>query len=485
MATQNQLGQINQIVLLMLENRSFDHMLGFLYADTSNVSLSGQPFDGLTGTESNPDATGKAVPVYQITPSTPNPYLMPGADPGEGYLATNSQLFGTETAPSPPVATNAGFVTDFISTLSWEAKSPSWHVVPGTVATDIMAMFTPAMLPVLSALARGFAVCDQWFASAPTETLPNRAFASAATSQGHMDDDTKTYTCPSIFGLMGKNNLNWTIYGYNADPLTRLNFPDTTDAAESHFGKFADFQAAAAAGTLAPYCFLEPEWSSTGNSQHPNYDVAKGEAFIHDVYTALRASPQWNSTLLVITYDEHGGCFDHVPPPGGATPPDNSAGEFGFDFTRFGVRVPAVLVSPWVSPGTVFRAPAGSPPLDHTSILATIEHRFGLPALTARDAAAADLGGALTETTARTDDPLAGVSPPAASAVNPAAGAPSHLQRIHAQLAATLPVPGQRLPPSETLAPLTSSADFSSFINQRTTAWKSTRHRSAAAPPSD
>jgi phospholipase C len=471
----NRLGAIDHVVVLMLENRSFDHMLGFLYADQQNQSPSGQPFEGLTGDESNAGTDGKPVPIFKITAASPNPYLMPGADPGEGYLATNAQLFGSATAPTPPIATNTGFVTDFAATLAWETASPSWQVVPGTVAGGIMGAYTPEMLPVLSALARGYAVCDHWFAPAPTETMPNRAFACAATSQGHMDDKTKTFTSQSIFGLLGAHSLDWRIYGYSSEPLTRLNFPDTTNAAETHFGQFSDFQAAASSGALPPYTFLEPDWSATGNSQHPNYDVAKGEALIRDVYAALRAGPGWNQTLLVVTYDEHGGCYDHVPPPAGATPPDTSAGEFGFDFRRFGVRVPAVLVSPWIAPGTVFRAPAGSTPFDHTSILATVERRFGLPALTARDKAATDLGDVLTESVPRTDDPLAGVQPPPPSTANPAAAAPSHIQKIYAELAAGLPVAGPRLPTSEALDPLRTSADYSAFIDRRMAEWKSTR----------
>jgi phospholipase C len=459
----------------MLENRSFDHMLGFLYAAEDNQSPAGQPFEGLTGTETNPGADAKPVPIFKITSSSPSAYLMPGADPGEGYLATNAQLFGTQTAPTPPVATNAGFVTDFAATLAWEAKSPSWHVVPGSAADDIMGVYTPEMLPVLSALARGYAVCDHWFSPVPTETMPNRAFACAATSQGHMDDKTKTFTSQSIFGLLSAHNLDWRIYGYSSPPLTRLNFPDTTNAPETHFGHFGDFLAAASSGALPPYTFLEPDWSSTGNSQHPNYDVAKGESLIHDVYTALRAGPGWNQTLLVITYDEHGGCYEHVPPPAGATPPDTNAGEFGFDFRRFGVRVPAVVVSPWIAPGTVFRAPAGSAPLDHTSILATVERRFGLPALTARDQAAADLGGVLTESSPRTDNPLSGVQPPSTGAGDPATAEPSHIQKIYAELAAGLPVPGPRLPTGEALGALRTSADYSAFIDRRMAAWKSTR----------
>jgi phospholipase C len=114
----------------------------------------------------------------------------------------------------------------------------------------------------------------------------------------------------------------------------------------------------------------------------------------------------------VITYDEHGGCFDHVPPPWGATPPDSSVGEFGFDFTRFGLRVPTVLVSPLIPAGTVFRVPESLVPLDHSSILATVERRWSLPSLTRRDAVAPDVGAALTLAAPRTDDPLAGVKAP-------------------------------------------------------------------------
>jgi phospholipase C len=239
------------------------------------------------------------------------------------------------------------------------------------VAAEIMVMFTPETLPVLSGLAKGFAVSDRWFSSVPTETLPNRAFAVAATSQGHMDDKTKTFTSPSIFGLLSNNGTSWAVYGYNSPPLTRQLFSDITDAEETHFGLFTDFEAAAAQGALAAFSFLEPSWESTGNSQHPNYDVSLGEQLIHDVYYALRNGPAWASTLLVITYDEHGGCYDHVPPPSGAVPPDASKGEYGFDFTRFGVRVPTVLVSPLVQPGTVFRA-AGPTPFDHTSVLRTV-----------------------------------------------------------------------------------------------------------------
>ncbi len=435
MANGNGLSSVQHVVVLMLENRSFDHMLGYLYAGQGNVAPTGQPYEGLSGTESNPDGNGQPVTVFQIQPTTPNAYYMPGADPGEGYMATNNQLFGSETAPAgsaPP--SMQGFVKDFAYTLGWQSQSSGWTILPGTTANDIMGCFTPQMLPVLSALARGYAVCDHWFSSVPTETMPNRAFALAATSQGHMDDKTRTFTSPSIFGLLGQHNVSWGIYGYDAEPLTKSTFTDVATATGGTIGKFSDFTAAAAAGSLPNFSFLEPSWSSTGNSQHPAYDVALGEQFMHDVYEALRTGPGWPQTLFVLTYDEHGGCFDHVPPPSGATPPDNTAGEFGFDFTRFGVRVPTVLISPLIAPGTVYRVPAGSMPLDHTSTLKTVEQRWGLPALTARDAGAPGFGDVLTLATPRTDDVLASVTIPVTTTANPAATTPSHLQEVQADL---------------------------------------------------
>ncbi|HEX3685654.1 MAG TPA: alkaline phosphatase family protein [Bryobacteraceae bacterium] len=477
---ENQLSSIEHIVVLMLENRSFDHMLGLLYSANGNVSPAGQPFEGLTGKESNPLTHGHAVTVFPIAPADANAYFMPGADPGEGYSATNSQLFGATTAPTPPVATNQGFVNDFSYTLAWEAKE-KWSILAGTNAKDIMGVFPPTMLPILSGLAAGFAVCDFWYGSAPTETLPNRAFVNAGTSQGHMDDKTKKYTCPSIYSVLSNHNLTWSIYGYDAPPLTRLDFTDTTEADDSHFGEFADFQKAAANGTLSAYTFLEPSWAASGNSQHPNYNVALGEQLIHDVYYALRNGPAWNQTLLIVTYDEHGGCYDHVPPPSGAVPPDNSAGEYGFDFKRFGPRVPTVLVSPLIPPGTVFRAAKDAMPLDHTSILKTVETRWNLPALTARDAAAMDVGAVLTLTKARTDDPLQGVTVPVAAGTNPDENRPSHLQQVHAELVAELPVPDAHGGMHHTMPALQTSSDYTNYIRARTAAWRASRHRAASS----
>src|SRR6266567_2942282 len=153
MATGNGLQSVEHVVLLMLENRSFDHMLGFLYTDQGNVSPSGQPYAGLTGSESNPDSAGQPVVVFRIEPTAPNAYFMPGADPGEGYKAANSQLFGNVNGPGSPAEVPGcqGFVKDFAYTLGWQSRKQGWPIVPGTVPGDIMGCFAPDALPVLSA----------------------------------------------------------------------------------------------------------------------------------------------------------------------------------------------------------------------------------------------------------------------------------------------------------------------------------------------
>src|SRR5499427_7258853 len=264
----NQLATIQHVVQLMLENRSFDQMLGFLYADAGNKSPLGHPYEGLTVHESNPDDTGREIKVYRIDAKASQPYFVPGADPGEGFQNTNYQLFSTYDPPAGAKSTNKGFVINFKSAIASDLAKHYNDTLPGTQPSEIMGMYSPEMLPVMSALAKGFAVCDHWFCSAPTQTIPNRAFAAAATSQGHLDNHVKVFTCRSIFGALGAKQIDWAIYGYNRDPLTRLDFPDTQGADESHFGHFRDFEDRAKAGTLPAYTFLEPSFGSSGNSQH-------------------------------------------------------------------------------------------------------------------------------------------------------------------------------------------------------------------------
>jgi phospholipase C len=466
----NQLGAIKHVVHLMLENRSFDQMLGFLYTEQGNKSSSGQAYEGLTGNETNPDDAGRIVKIFKINNDTKHPYFMPGADPGEGFHNTNLQLFSSDDPKTGQVPTNQGFVVNFKNAIAYDLSRHFSDSLPGTAASDIMGMYSPEMLPIMSALAKGYAVCDHWHASAPTQTIPNRAFAAAATSQGHLDNRVKTFTCPSIFGRLSDKKQDWSIYGYNSDPLSRHNFTDTSTADESHFGHFRDFQTRAAAGTLGAYTFLEPSWSSSGNSQHPNYDVSLGEVLIRDVYDALRNGKGWNDTLLIINYDEHGGNYDHVPPPWGAVAPDKSIGEFGFKFDRFGVRVPSLLISPRIAAGTVFRAKTGT--IDHTSVLKTLAERFGLTPLTDRDKAAPSLGDVFTLAKPRTDDPLHNVQPPAVQPSHPKHSTPAVLEKLHAERVANLPVRSnfggfdQHEPPD-----VSTSASINEYIQNRTATW--------------
>ncbi len=482
----SQLSKIKHVVQLMLENRSFDQMLGFLYADAGNKSPAGQDYDGLTGNESNPDEAGRPVQVYKITPDMAHCYLMPGADPGEGFHNTNYQLFNSDDPQPGQVPTNQGFVVNFHAAISYDLAHHFGDTLAGTVANEVMGMYAPETLPVMSALARGYAVCDRWFAAAPTQTVPNRAFAGAATSQGHLDNKVKVFTVPSIFGRLSDANVDWAIYGYNSPPLTRLDFPDTQHADESHFGHFRDFQNRAEAGTLPAYTFLEPSWGSGGNSQHPNYDVALGEQLIHDVYRAVRDGPGWNETLLLITFDEHGGNFDHVAPPWGAVAPDDSVGEFGFKFDRYGVRIPAILISPLIEAGTVFRSTTGV--IDHTSVLKTIGELWNLPPLTRRDAAAPTLGDVLTLETPRDDDVLSNVDIPKTSGNHPNHARPSTMEMVHAAKVASLPIRNPQGSYGHELPPLATSGQIGEYIQNRTAAWVEHRqrqkHRRTHARPS-
>jgi phospholipase C len=487
----NNLSQIDHVVHLMLENRSFDQMLGFLYTGAGNKTPTGQDYDGLTGEEFNLDSSGNKVTVFRIGADHPSPYLMPGCDPREGFSPTNLQLFGVDPPPAGAQPTNGGFVVNFENAIAYDQTHGRPEAIPGVLPSDIMGMYDPAVLPVMSALAKGFAVCDAWFSSVPTETYPNRAFALTGTSLGHLKDDFKLLHTPSIFGRMTDAGLDWSAFGYNSDPFVRTDYPDTKAADPSHFGHFSDFQAMAKAGTLPPYSFLEPAWGNTGNSQHPVTDVSLGEKLIYDVYRALFDGAGWAKTLLIITYDEHGGCYDHVPPPDGAIAPDAYRGDvdnLNFDFSRYGVRVPALLISPLIEAGTVFRASSGV--IDHTSVLKTLQARWPkIKSLAKRDAAAPDLGDVLTRSTPRTDDPVADnqVTPPSPRVVVPNASLPSKLQKMQAGRVASLPVRNEQGTFDHEQPVMTTAAEVSDYIRDRTAAWQndSARRRRAAGLDAD
>jgi phospholipase C len=490
------LESIDHVILLMLENRSFDHLLGYLYPKSD-------AFDGLDGTECNRDSAGYAVSVFKITPQHQNAYYYPLANPTEGFEATNQQLFSCTKAAAGGKATNDGFVTNFASELIKPVHPLDPRLV-GAQPSSIMGIYTPETLPVLSGLAKGFAVCDRWFASVPSQTFPNRAFAVAGTSMGYIDNSARgapAFNTPSVFGKLAEAGQTWKIYGYSTLALTANDFADTVhrDARGTVELGFDKFQRDAANGQLAVFSYIEPEWAQypvsdappsttpannqhnfhIQNDQHPVSNMAVGEKLIYDVYTTLRSNQAlWEKSLLIITYDEHGGTYDHVPPETGATPPDNNT-QVGFDFTRFGVRVPAVIVSPLIPAGTIFRAPGGGPPYDHTSIIATLRARFNLGCLGNRDAAAPHLGHILTLPVPRRDDPLEGVTPPTAAdpvlktGSAPIGAAPSSFLEAKAIATATLPVPSDPIDnPEQRVAELPTAANQYAFIQDRLQAWE-------------
>ena len=269
------LDNIDHFVVMMFENRSFDHILGFLYDDDG--PRDNQPFDGLTGAEVNLNNDGQPVQVHKLSPDNPFCYFTPRADPGEGFSATSAQLYQDQNIVmqlSPP--DNGGFVSNFQYTLSWE-PSAGYTIYDGASEQGIMAMHTPATLPIISTLAKEYAVCDRWFCSAPTETQPNRAFMHLATSEGRIKNNWQEPFSPNstcIFESLSDVGASWAIYAYQDRQkqlqMARFDIPWLLEQSDDHFGAFSDFKRRATAGDLPNYTFLEPDWGPKGNSMHPN-----------------------------------------------------------------------------------------------------------------------------------------------------------------------------------------------------------------------
>jgi phospholipase C len=442
-------GAIQHIFVLTLENRSFDHMLGFSGIGGTDA-VTGVPtrINGLISPEISVLQNARAARVntagglvrakgsnwppaapisirHLITSNIFNgqdysatqgaDYVMP-VDPGHEFCAAADtdclptpksavtgvldQLCGPGAiyppgGAYPPIA-NSGFVASYAA-VSAQAGVKS---DPG----EIMKCYdTVNQLPVLHSLAREFVVCDNWFASIPGPTWPNRFFAHAASSGGldHSPtscqiaawDTVDGFQFPhgTIFDRMNASNVPWRIYAGDDTPgVLGLHGIDVDDYADYHH--FADD--VAQPDYPASYTFIEPSYGHAtsdfkcGTSQHPLDDVTRGEMLIKCTYEAIRNSPVWSSSLLIITWDEHGGFFDHVPPPNNAVAPGDTApgsgdNKYGFTFQQYGVRVPAVVISPLIPRNLIDHRV-----YDHSSIPGTIEACFGLDPMTQRDAAA-------------------------------------------------------------------------------------------------
>lgn len=420
---------IAHVVVLMLENRSFDSMLGHLYPADPN-------FDGLTGQEAN-HWNGQACGVWSSPTMNESSACIPTPDPNESFADMTDQIFGAGVQPSSP-PTMSGFVANYMRTATNNAGA-------------VMHGFAPEHLPVLSALAKSFGVSDRWHASAPNQTWPNRFFVHTGTAAGYINNSPHhlPYTMDTIFNRFEQKGRSWRIYHHD--------FPQTATLARiwselpDHLYSFEDdFLSDAEAGRLPNYSFIEPRYFSDPilrympNDQHPPHNVMYGERLIARCYDAIRNGPGWERTLFIILYDEHGGIYDHVPPPAAVSPDDLQPDGFAFD--RYGVRVPAVLVSPWIPPGSIVRPPAGSfYPFDHTSIIATLRELFDLgEPLTQRDAVAPHLLGALSlpspSNKGPTNIPLPTISPSDDELQAAHQAAPNAMQQALADLAANLPV---------------------------------------------
>lgn len=356
------LDSLKHIVVLMMENRSFDHMLGALKEQDGRI-------DGLTGNETNPDTNGNNAKVQPLAEFQGQ--LDP--DPDHHFPAVDLQIYGDGGSR---VANMQGFVKSY-----FHQRGDVNH------SRKILYYFTPDKLPVLTTLATEFAVFNGWFSSIPGPTICNRAFAHYGTSFGQVSMDIFYIKEPykSIYERMLKAGRTAKLYYYDPASST-MEVVNLLQHEPQLFGTYRQFLEDCERGTLPEYCFVEPNYSDhdsdsgeeLANDQHPDHHVQAGELFIATVYNAIRQnSDLWKSTALLIVYDEHGGIYDHVPPP--ACTPDGfvaSANDTGtgreFRFDRLGVRVPAILVSPWIPRGTVVSGRS----FEHASIPATATNFF-------------------------------------------------------------------------------------------------------------
>jgi len=393
MAIKGILPQIKHFVVLMLENRSLDAVCGWLYeGDKPNRVIGrdlGRPYDGLEeGKYWNELKENGAIKRYPIVKTPPGDLRLPQLNPDEEYIAVNNQLYGdaeTSYRRTPPFGTPAR-MTGFLQDHSRQNPREPW---------EVLQCYGPRDLPALNGLAKHYAISDRWFSSVPTQTNPNRAFFHCGTSLGREKNErltaVETYNIPTFWNALSQRRVEWTTYFHDNWPLftgssksyTEYTFPATSTLRNPTnrrtFAPIADFFTDARAGGLPPFTFLEPKWSfgvggivRTGNDYHPPAGLNDAEAFVKKVYEALASHRKaWSETLLVITFDEHGGTYDHVAPPWTAVRPDGRIGINGFKFDRYGVRVPTLLISPFVPEKTVFRS-KGELEYDHTSLTATI-----------------------------------------------------------------------------------------------------------------
>jgi len=351
------LDNLKHIVVLMMENRSFDHMLGGLSLVIEKGKQKYPKINGLTGNESNPDLNGAIVKVQ------PNAKFQGQLDhdPDHHFPGVDLQIFGTSQQGADRVANMQGFIKSYATQ---DTSIEQSHA--------IMAYFPPENLPVLTRLATEYAVFNGWFSSIPGPTICNRAFAHYGTSYGNVDMNLFFVQDPiaSIYDRMIQGGRTAKIYYYDQQSST-MEIVNLLKRQPQIFGSYSQFIADCNGNTLPDYCFIEPCYNDhpgpgggqiLASDQHPDHNVKEGERLIANTYNAIRTNQKlWETTAMLVVYDEHGGIYDHVVPPkcdpnfpdGRSAAADKTGTGVAFDFDRLGVRVPAILISPYIPRGTV------------------------------------------------------------------------------------------------------------------------------------
>jgi phospholipase C len=375
------------VIVLMLENRSFDHIFGYLGIGAGLTDRGAVNYLRPGKTNTTAFRTRKGGDFVAV-----------GEGPPHSLKEVNEQLFGTtEPPPAVPAASAkmSGFVASFRNSLAYDLKrSPT-----DSELQQVMNCFDPIQLPVLSELARNFVLCDHWFSDVPGPTMPNRAFVHAATSQGYTYNAAwkPKFTCDTLYHrINAKHGCSWRVYYFDQNDVLEL-YPYLKSDARNHVLFENGFLDDVSEDQLPTYSFIVPAFigknHTTINSMHAPADVRPAEKLVADIYGALQANETvWRKTLFILLFDEHGGYYDHVIPPATVSPdgiPGRTDQPFllPFDFKRLGLRVPAILISPW------FPAGVDSTVYSHSTIPGSMIEAFQLPGgfLTARDRAAAKL----------------------------------------------------------------------------------------------
>jgi len=362
--------KIKHIVVLMLENRAFDHMLGYL-------KLTNPYIDGLYGNETCPyDPQNLSMGYAKVSWDAPDITYI---DPDHSLPGTTQQIFGFNLDETKPAPMN-GFVKSYAD--------------GSQNGSQIMEMLNNQTAITINTLANEFMVFDKWYSDLPGPTEPNRMFFNSATSYGSTEavDEllAKGYPQKTIFESLSESGYTW--HDYFTDFPTILFFKDLRSIKYiENFRPIDMFIDDVQNNNLPTYSFIEPRWFATtdylASDQHPPHPISWGENLIADIYEALRNGSSWNETLFIITYDEHGGFYDHVPTPLHVPKPDNHkapSNQPQFNFTRLGIRVPTVFVSPWLNKHSVTHEPLQDHNTNektyytHSSFPGTLKDMFGL-----------------------------------------------------------------------------------------------------------